>query len=189
MNRVRIHMTWRCECDTSTPLRYTKCKSCGKDMPQGVKEQIYKQVILLKKDVIAKKRLETSKAGCEKFDRVLSRFEKVVIPLVVILLLVFNGVRGYVFRDHVKESFSQYVASRTERLHSATEGWEQDWTGLRSSPKMIKVILSDTMKKLIEVDILKAETREKSKKKMQEEKIEKIDKKIRRVFRNGSKHQ
>lgn len=41
MSEKGIATFWECECSAKNPLRFRKCKACGRDMPDSFAHKIY----------------------------------------------------------------------------------------------------------------------------------------------------
>ena len=41
MSEKGITTFWECECSAKNPLRFRKCKACGRDMPDSFAHKIY----------------------------------------------------------------------------------------------------------------------------------------------------
>lgn len=85
-NIVKISTSWSCECGTVNPLRYRKCKVCGKEIPFSVREMIYLEELQLQKRNFAEELRQKRILRYQKQQKDLRNKQLVLIILLVIVL-------------------------------------------------------------------------------------------------------
>jgi len=66
MSEKGITTFWECECSAKNPLRFRKCKACGRDMPDSFAHKIYYEELKAQKAFVFVENAEKSKIRCLK---------------------------------------------------------------------------------------------------------------------------
>ena len=85
MSEKGITTFWECECSAKNPLRFRKCKACGRDMPDSFAHKIYYEELKAQKAFVFVENAEKSKIRCLKIGSFLEGWENAIVPIMIML--------------------------------------------------------------------------------------------------------
>ena len=183
MGEKSITSLWECECSSKNPLRYRKCKTCGRDMPVFFANKIYYEELKEQKAFVFIEDREESRNRCLKAGNFLERAKNSVIPIMVVLVIALNAGRIYLDSDNINKYTSESLEDRRDRLWSELDNTKETMNGLRSTPVVIGNIYSDTIFKITDVSKGFSTKQEESVKDIDYKKIVKVKNKIERAIK------
>ena len=105
MSEKGITTFWECECSAKNPLRFRKCKACGRDME-----------LKAQKAFVFVENAEKSKIRCLKIGSFLEGWENAIVPIMIMLVIMLNGRRICLDSGTVYNCTYERLVERQERL-------------------------------------------------------------------------
>ena len=173
---------WECECSSKNPLRFRKCKSCGREMPNNIKSKIYLEELREQKAFVLVENAEASKRRCLKVGSFLEKTKKVVVPVMIVLVILLNSGRIYLDRANISNYINENIENCQERLWNRVDNVQGTMTGLKYTPLIIETIYFDTATKFKQVDKGIDDNWKTSEKQVDFKKIERAKNKIERAI-------
>lgn len=173
---------WECECSSKNPLRFRRCKSCGRGMPNNFLSKIYLEELKEQKAFVVIEDFEASKKRCLQTGNLLEKMKSAVVPIMIALVIVLNCGRFYLDSANIGRIMSENAARRQERLWNEAGNVQGTMTGLKSTPIIVKTILVDIVTRTIEVDKGIVDNQKMSEKYINYNKIERVKNKIQGVI-------
>lgn len=173
---------WECECSSKNPLRFRRCKSCGRGMPNNFLSKIYLEELKEQKAFVVIEDFEASKKRCLQTGNLLEKMKSAVVPIMIALVIVLNCGRFYLDSANIGRIMSENAARRQERLWNEVGNVQGTMTGLKSTPIIVKTILVDIVTRTIEVDKGIVDNQKMSEKYINYNKIERVKNKIQGVI-------
>ena len=164
MSEKGITTFWECECSAKNPLRFRKCKACGRDMPDSFAHKIYYE------------ELKAQKAF------VLEGWENAIVPIMIMLVIMLNGRRICLDSGTVYNCTYERLVERQERLLTEADNFQGTMTGLKSTPLVFGKICSDIIDRIEDVSEGVVDKQEESRKYINQKKIERTKTKIEGVI-------
>lgn len=180
MSKNDITYQWECECSSKNSLRFRKCKSCGKDMPQCVLSIVYYEELKQQKALALIDDLRVSEKRCLCVGSLLEKMKNVVAPITLVLVIVLNCGRINLDGVNIGKQMLENVAGHQERLWIETDNIQGAMSGLKSTPLIAKTIFMDIVTKINDVAKGIVNNEEKSEKHIDYNKMEKAKYKIER---------
>mgnify|MGYP003106157414 FL=1 len=116
MSEKGITTFWECECSAKNPLRFRKCKACGRDMPDSFAHKIYYEELKAQKAFVFVENAEKSKIRCLKIGSFLEGWENAIVPIMIMLVIMLNGRRICLDSGTVYNCTYERLVERQERL-------------------------------------------------------------------------
>ena len=99
MSEKGITTFWECECSAKNPLRFRKCKACGRDMPDSFAHKIYYEELKAQKAFVFVENAEKSKIRCLKIGSFLEGWENAIVPIMIMLVICLLYTSGIRFQE------------------------------------------------------------------------------------------
>ncbi len=178
MGEKSVTSLWKCECSSENPLRFRKCRSCGRDMPVFFANKIYHEVLEEQKAFVIIENQEASKKRCLRIGSFLERAKSTVVPIMVVLVVTLNAGRIYLDSYNISNYTTESLAYRRERLWSELDNAKETMNGLKSTPVVVETIFPNIVIKILDVSKGLSVKHKESDKNIDYEKIEKVRNKI-----------
>lgn len=182
MSEKGITTFWECECSAKNPLRFRKCKACGRDMPDSFAHKIYYEELKAQKAFVFVENAEKSKIRCLKIGSFLEGWENAIVPIMIMLVIMLNGRRICLDSGTVYNCTYERLVERQERLLTEVDNFQGTMTGLKSTPLVFGKICSDIIDRIEDVSEGVVDKQEESRKYINQKKIERTKTKIEGVI-------
>ena len=182
MSEKGIATFWECECSAKNPLRFRKCKACGRDMPDSFAHKIYYEELKAQKAFVFVENAEKSKIRCLKIGSFLEGWENAIVPIMIMLVIMLNGRRICLDSGTVYNCTYERLVERQERLLTEADNFQGTMTGLKSTPLVFGKICSDIIDRIEDASEGVVDKQEESRKYINQKKIERTKTKIEGVI-------